>query len=126
MKILIEMILIGLLFQLQGCGHFSGTTLEIDQVHGDFWSRSIGNNNIVLSGSTAIQADTPGIPTESIPPVTFDFGGRGAAQWSKVVIHNVSGSVFFDSALEWNQGVDVPGSLEKLFIPGNPFAVTRK
>jgi hypothetical protein len=43
-----------------------------------------------------------------------------------VRIKSVSGSVFIEEAVNRNQGIDVQAALEKLFKPGDPFAVTEK
>jgi hypothetical protein len=95
------------------------------RVTGDVWIRSIASDNQESSGEgTEISASTPGIG--SVPPIAAALGGKGMFAGHNLVIEDVSGSLFIEEAANRNQGVPTPDVLQRLFKPGDPFAVTEK
>ena len=110
-----------------GCAQFEKNNIVFRGVGGDVWIRSIASDNQQSNGeSTNIAASTSGLPVEGIPEIETSLAGNGLFAGHSVTIEDVSGSVFIEEAANRNQGVKIGESLEKLFVPGDPFAVTEK
>jgi hypothetical protein len=123
-------IIIPCLLLVTGCGllaHQRSTrTFEVDTIGGSLLIRDIGSNNQFPNpeGHTRIDGSTS-FPVEGIPVgVDLSMEGNGLLQGHDIHIRNVSGSVIIERALNDNQNIPLPETLEKLFVPGNPFGNT--
>lgn len=110
---------------LLGCSQYQRNDVVFRRVTGDVWIRSIASDNQEPTGEgTEISASTPGIG--SVPPIAAALNGKGMFAGHNLVIEDVSGSLFIEEAGNRNQGVIIQDVLEKLFKPGDPFAVTER
>lgn len=115
---------LGLAILMAGCATTgSQQKFIVDGVGGDLWIRDIGSDAQELRGSNSLEINTE-IPIKSEKiPVGLNYQNAGLFRGMSAEIKNVSGSVFIDKALTGAQGIDLPASIEKLFVPGNPFDV---
>jgi len=111
---------------LTGCAQWDRKSVTMGQIDGDVWIRSIASDNQYHQNNVTTNAslETPGIPSTQIPPVAISYKTTGMFAGHSVRIESVSGSVFIEEAANRNQGIDVQAALEKLFKPGDPFAVS--
>lgn len=112
---------------LAGCAQFQRNKIVFRHVTGDVWIRSIASDNHEpTEGGTDISVNTPGMQTQGIPPIAAALSGKGMFAHHNLVIEDVSGSLFIEEAGNRNQGVPTADVLQRLFKPGDPFAVTEK
>lgn len=110
-----------------GCSSFSNKYVAMRHVSGDIWIRSIASDNQEPAGEgTNINAESTSLPVDGIPAISAALAGKGMFAGYSVIIEEVSGSIFIEEAGNRNQGVIIKDTLEKLFVPGDPFAVTGK
>lgn len=110
---------------LLGCSQYQRKDVVFRRVTGDVWIRSIASDNQEPTDEgTAFSASTPGIG--EIPPIQAAYSGKGMFAGHNLIIEDVSGSLFIEEAGNRNQGVPTADVLQRLFKPGDPFAVTEK
>lgn len=121
--VFVILMIVFIAWMLSGCASHQSKTFRVDHVGGDLWIRDIASDAQMPSEGTGFQGETE-MPAAGIPDIGINYIGRGLFASHDVIIGSVSGSLFIDRALSGTQNVDIPASLEKLFIPGDPFAVT--
>ncbi len=94
----------------------------IQGIGGDIIIRDIGSDNsFTTQAEPSIQLNTA-FPVQSLPVNTvLDIYKSGVFSGYNVNIKDVSGSLIIDRALVGGTNVNLPGALEKIFRPGNPF-----